>query len=365
MGRKSGRGQSHHQQHQGDRYVTGGTNWESYELPQLIAMVTDKVDIPALVRLADDWRYAGDDVVESAKDLAVALDRLMDFWSGEAAEQARTDVALNAQWVSDLGATAHEIGTPVDDAAGALKAAQDQMPDLAAITPAAGSAPAGATDAGAAGGPLGAAIGGVAAGSESAAQASEQEAKLKLQAVETMRRFEAAAMGIDESIPRFEGPDTVIHPSPIEPKPIKFAPPPTTVIVDTKTTMSWQQLTGSGTAAQDFGGHGGSAPHPAFPTGGGGGVAVGHGSAPGPAPGAGSVSGATPPVERVGIGALPAAGLPVEAEGHSGMGGAPMGGGMGAGAGGGSGNDHRRRFPLEEDDPFSPDRKASPPVIGL
>jgi len=84
MGRKSG-----HHPHKNDRYVTGGTNWDSYALPQLIAMVNDKVDIPALVRLADDWRFAGDDVTESAKDLAGALDRLMDFWSGDAAEQAR------------------------------------------------------------------------------------------------------------------------------------------------------------------------------------------------------------------------------------------------------------------------------------
>jgi hypothetical protein len=358
-------GRNSHHGHNDDRYVTGGTNWDSYELPQLIAMVTEKVDIPALVRLADDWRYAGDDVTESAKDLAGALDRLMDFWSGEAAEQARTDVALNAQWVGDLGTTAHQIGAPIDEAAGALKAAQDAMPDLPPVTPAAGSAPDGAANAGAAGGPLGAAIGGVAAGSESAAEAAEQQAKLKLQAVETMKRFENAAMSIDQSIPRFEGPDTVIH-KPAPEQPVKLTPPPSTAIGDANTTKTWQQLTGghtTGTSAADFGGTGGhssvNAPQHGAP--------VAGGVKPAPLPAAGAVAGVMPPAPVERIGTLPtAAALPVEMEGHPGMGGAPMGGPMGAASGGGAGNDHRRRFPIEEDDdPFSSGQKASPPVIGL
>jgi uncharacterized protein YukE len=373
MGRKSGGGHSNHYGHHGDHYVTGHTNWESYELPQLIAMVNEKVDIPALVRLADDWRYAGDDLMDSAQELGDALDRLMDFWSGDAAEQARNNVALNAQWVSDLGETAREIGDPVEEAAGALKAAQDQMPDLPPVTPPMGSAPAGATNGDAAGGPLGAAIGGVAAGSESAAEASEQEAKLKLQAVETMRRFETAAMSIDESIPEFAGPSTTLHPDPRDnvPGPRPIQGPPSTVIVDSNTTMTWQHLTGSGTSAADFGGRGGGAAHGGgfAGVGGGGGSVTPGAPTPGhlPAP-SGAVSGATPPppIERVG-GTLPAAAaLPAEMEGHAGgMGGAPMGGGMGMGAGAGTGNDHRRRFPFEEEDPFSPNQKASPPVIGL
>lgn len=388
MGRKSGGG--HHSHHSGhhhgqgeDHYVTGNTNWDSYELPQLVAMVNEKVDIPALVRLADDWRYAGDDLMDSAKDLGDALDRLMDFWSGEAAEQARTDVALNAQWVSDLGVTARAVGDPVEESAGALQAAQDQMPDLQVVPQSPGSAPVGATNGEAAGGPLGAAIGGVAAGSESAAQASEEQAKLKQQAVETMRRFETAAMSIDAAIPEFVGPDTTLHPDPKERHPggPPVEPPPTTrIIVDTNATLTWQQLTGAGTSAADFGGHGAGASHGGLAAGGAfgagghaggmpGGGAVSPGPMPGRGPGTGSVSGATPPpLERVGgPGTLPAAAaLPVEMEGHGGMGGAPMaGGGMGMGAGGGTGNDHRRRFPFEEEDPFSPGQKASPPVIGL
>jgi len=362
MSRHSGRG---HHSHHGDQYVQRGTHWESYELPQLIAMVNEKVDIPALIRLADDWRYAGDDLTESAKELGDALDRLMDFWSGDAAEQARTDVALNAQWVGDLGVTANEVGTPVEEAAGALKAAQDHMPQLPAATPPVGSAPEGAANAGDAGGPLGAAIGGVAAGSESAAQASEDEAKLKLQAVETMRRFESAAISIDQSIPMFEGPDTVIHPDPKDPvRPLPQPPP--ALVIDTNTTVSWQQLTGSGTSAQDFGGRGGGAGgagHPGFPMGPGGGAGIAAG--PAPMPGAGPGAAVTPPVERIGPATLPAAALAMEPEGHAGMGGAPMAGGMGAGMTGGTGNDHRRRFPFDEEDPFSPDQKASPPVIGL
>jgi hypothetical protein len=382
MGRRS----HHHGHHgHGDHYVTGHTNWDSYELPQLIAMVNEKVDIPALVRLADDWRYAGDDLMESARDLGDALDQLMDFWSGDAAEQARTDVALNAQWVADLGETARAVGDPVEEAAGALKAAQDQMPDLPAAQPAPGSAPVGATNGEAAGGPLGAAIGGVAAGSESAAQASEQQAKLKLQAVETMRRFETAAMSIDAAIPEFIGPDTELHPDPKEKHPVArpVQPPATTIVVDTNTTLSWQRLTGAGTSAADFAAHGAGATHGGPAAGGGFSAGGGHagggaggvgGVAPGPrpvrGPGVGSVSGATPPpIERVGPGpgTLPAAAaLPVELEGHgAGMAGAPMGAGMGAGAGAGTGNDHRRRFPFEEEDPFSPNQKASPPVIGL
>lgn len=390
MGRKSGGGHSSHhgghgghgghhgQQHSNDQYVTGDTHWESYELPQLIAMVNDKVDIPALIRLADDWRYAGEDMTTSARELARALDTLMDFWSGDAAEEARTNVALNAQWVSDLGMTAHQIGDPVEEAAGALKAAQDQMPQLLAYPQVAGSAPLGARTGAEAGGPLGAAIGGVNSATESAAEQQAAEARLKQQAVETMRRFETAAMSIDQSIPQFEGPDTVIHPEPGK-RPGHLGPPvppPVTVVVGSETTVSWQQLTGAHNAntaaANAGGGHAGGGgfggvgvPQHGLPVGAGAGGGAGVGRLPAPA--TGSVSGVTPPpLERVGFGTLPAGAMP-EVEGHPGMAGAgaPMGAGMGAGAGAGTGNDHRRRFPFEEDDPFSPDQKASPPVIGL
>ncbi|MFC7613086.1 WXG100 family type VII secretion target [Actinokineospora soli] len=113
-----------------DRYVVGGVNWESYTLEALIAMVADNASPAQLVQLADDWRQAGSEVSDSAAVLETALAQLMEFWSGTAAEQAREDVAANAQWLADLGDTAHQIGDPIQEAAGALKAAQDAMPAL-------------------------------------------------------------------------------------------------------------------------------------------------------------------------------------------------------------------------------------------
>lgn len=378
---------NHHHHHQ-DRYVTGDTNWESYELPQLVAMVTDKVDLRAMVALADDWRTTGNKVVESSHELADALDGLMEFWSGDAAEQARTDVALNAQWLSDLGATAYEIGSPVEESAGALKAAQDQMPLLptgnSGIAP--GSAPDGAAVAGDAGGPLGEAIGGAVNGTESAAEAQQREADLKRQAVETMRRFETVAMDIDQAIPQFEGPSTVLRPR-AEPKPPTEAPVSTTITSSTTSTvLSWQELTGvggAGPSSSDPTGHGRSGLERALPVGAGAGAVSGlslrsgqqgagsgGGRTPGAVPGAGPGAGAAPvPGERAAAtlrqGAIP--GAMIDPDGHAGgMGGAgaPMGG-MGAGAGAGMAGDHRRRVPVEADDPFALDKKASPPVIGL
>jgi hypothetical protein len=391
MGHRSGHGRhSHHQQQhdndgqqhgQDQQYVTGGTNWETYELPELVSMVRTDVDIPALEALADDWREAGDEMVAASRDLGRALDDLMNFWSGEAAEQARTDVALNAQWVADLGSTAHAIGTPIEQSAGALKAAQAQMPDIPAVAPAVtpGSAPHGALAGRQAAGPLGEAIGGVAEGSESAAQAAEAEARLKRQAVETMQRFEAAAMSIDQAIPQFEGRSTVLRPDPPE---HRTQPPVTTIIkIDTDTTVSWQELTGqrtgAGTSAQNFADHGSTGGgsgggdgggHAAMPVGGGFGGGLGApGSGGGRSAGSGSGAGAlAPPGERVPGGLAASAAMPDGPDGQHGMtgAGAPMGG-MGAGAGGSSAGDHRRRFPFEADDPFTLDQKASPPVIGL
>jgi hypothetical protein len=350
--------------HDDDRYVRGDTNWESYDLATLISMVTEKVSIPNLIELADDWREAGEGVQHAARELGVALDRMMDFWSGRAAEQARTDVALNAEWVSDLGDTAYRVGGPIEDAAGALEAAQAQMPELPAVTPAVGSAPHGALLGHEAAGPLGEAIGGVTEGSQSPAQAAEEEAKLKRQAVETMRRFETAAMGIDESIPQFAGPGSGQEQKPPNPTP---RPPNNELKVVTDISMSWQQLTGgkgTGTSAQNTGGG-------SLGGGGGGGFPVGGGGTGFASPATGSPRGtgsgtAAGPMERAPVLPAAASAMPIDPDGHHGpMGGTPMGGGMGAGAGGGTGADHRRRFPFEADDPFALEQKASPPVIGI
>jgi hypothetical protein len=364
------------------RYVTGDTNWDSYELPQLVAMVTEKVDLPGLVGLADDWREAGNGLVESGHELADGLDGLMDFWSGDAAEQARTDVALNAQWLTDLGATAYDIGTPIEDSAGALKAAQDQMPQLPVTNPAIapGSAPDGAAFAGDAGGPLGAAIGGTANGTDSAAQAAQNAAELKRQAVETMQRFETAAIGIEQAVPEFTGPSKVLRPRP--PETTRPIAPPVTPPGGGSTgnePPSWQDLTGagSGTSAQQDGhGHGRSGAEHGTAVGGGGTGSIGAGSTqvPGAAAigagrlaGGGPATGAVPTPERLVASMPPGAGAMIDPDGHPGGmagAGAPVGG-MGAGAGAGTGNDHRRRVPVDADDPFSLDKKASPPVIGL
>jgi hypothetical protein len=366
-----------------DRYVTGGTNWDSYNLPQLIAMVSEKVDLPALVELADDWRTSGNGVVEAAHELGDALDELMDFWSGPAAGQARTDVTLNAQWLGDLGATAYQIGTPIEEAAGALQAAREHMPQLPQTDPAIapGSAPDGAEVGGMAGGPLGAAIGATAAGAESAAQAQQAEVELKRQAVETMRRFETAAIGIDQDIPSFDGPSDVLRPRP-EPKPA-VPPAPNPVPTPITTPVSWQDLTGlsgPGTTRQDFQGQSRTGAGHALPVGGGSGGMFGggptftgmgggrSGAGGGRATSGGPGSGVSIPPQGEGVlrpAAAAGAGM-LESEGHgTGMGGgAPMGG-MGAGAGAGTAGDHRRRVPVDGEEPFGLDKKASPPVIGL
>ncbi|MBC6450380.1 WXG100 family type VII secretion target [Actinokineospora xionganensis] len=367
-------------QQEGDRYVTGGVNWEAYSLEDLVAMVAENASAPQLERLADDWRAAGTEVTDAAAVLATALEELMQYWSGAAAEQARADVALNAQWVGDLGETAHQIGDPIQEAAGALKAAQDAMPE---IPPAPPVDPALAVDAaergGLAGGPMAAAINATAAGADSAFAAQQQQAQLKAVAVEAMRRFEGAALGIDAATPRFEERETELRPRPDAPN---LPQPPTwgpTVPVSyvTDVELRWLELTGGNpaTTAQSLdsstGASAGSGSGGAGGYGGGAAAAVGAGAggaAAGPiarGPQSGQRTGITEsfqnPVKPVTAGpALHAA--PAAAHGAM-AGGMPMGA-MGAGQGGDQG-EHRRRYPFDAEDPFALDQKASPPVIGL
>ncbi|OLR90133.1 WXG100 family type VII secretion target [Actinokineospora bangkokensis] len=374
----------------GDLYVTGGTEWESYSLEALVAMVSDKASVPQLERLADDWRAAGNEVVDASDVLTSALDELMRYWSGAAAEQARRDVALNAQWVSDLGETAYRIGDPIQEAAGALKAAQDAMPQLPAtpeVVP-----PAQAADSAAlaerTGGSLAAAVSGVAAGSESAFAADQKSADLKAVAVEAMRRFEGAAMGIDAATPQFEQRSTTLHPrTPAGPETLVPTSPQTP-------TERWETLTGGGTgtsaSAATAGRTSDRTPVPTATTGGydgsgysGGGAGFagggfgGGGAAPVDGPDAPYSRGpvGTPPGvgvnESLGgvrgggaIGAPAAAGAGGAPHAGAGMGGMPMGGAMGGGPAGDQG-EHRRRYPFGEEDSFLlTDKKASPPVIG-
>jgi hypothetical protein len=363
-----------------DHYVDGGVNWAAFSLAELVAMVSEQASVPQLVGLAQDWRETGDGVVTAADYLAEALDDLMYYWTGASAEKARHVVALNAQWVTDLGTTARRMGDPIEEAAGALKAAQEAMPPLPASppTPFPGAAPHGAAEMESlTRSPLGAAVGATAESADGGFAAQAEQEERKRVAVETMQRFEAAALGIDRSTPRFLGQDTELRldqEDPVvddggaeDPGESRWVRQVTeTSGVDPR----WQVLTGM-------------ADHPAGPTpqavgagGGGGGDSVaGRGfgvmsggvGAGAPAPGSGVVSGPGGGV-RPGIG-LPARGVPTSpaAVGGSGgavgpMGGAPMGAGLGAGS---DAQQHRRRFPFDGEDPFDTGQKASPPVIGL
>jgi hypothetical protein len=354
----------------GDQYVSGGVNWAAFSLEELVAMVSDQASVPQLQRLADDWREAGEGMAAAADYLASALDDLMNFWSGASADQARNAVALNAQWVGDLGTTAKNMGDPIDEAAGALKSAQDAMPQLPPATSLPGSAPQGAADAAAAteGSQLGAAVGATAAGSESAFGAHAEQEELRQVAIETMQRFEAAALGIDQATPRFEGQSDVLRPR-IDvdelPQPVENGEWNDKVDSTTGVDARWQALTGlSDTSAAasrggTFGDTGDGFGGVSTGSGGGGGVLSGPGTIGGVPDRSGGVAGARPGMPAVASGA----GSPGSSPGMMGpMGGAPMGG---AGMGGESGGQHRRRVPYEGDDPFDTGEQVSKPVIGL
>lgn len=362
----------------GDQYVSGGTNWAAFSLEELIGMVSDKASVPQLERLADDWRETGDGVTAAADYLADSLDDLMDYWSGESADQARNTVALNAQWVGDLGATARDMGDPIEEAAGALKSAQDAMPKLPETPPQAvpGSAPLGADAAtGVTGGsPLGAAIGATAAGSESALQAQAQQEEMKRIAVETMQRFEAAAVGIDQATPQFQGQSNVLRPRVDDPT---LTPGSDLWLQQVNMANGvdgrWQALTGLTDASaaggrssgfDDFDGGFSNSSTGAITGGVGavGGLVGGRGTFSG-TPDRGGFGGGGRPglpttpsavVPQAGTAANPAVAGPI---------GAPMtGAGMGGAVGGQA---HRRRVPFDGDDPFDTGEKASKPVIGL
>jgi hypothetical protein len=370
-----------------DYYVSGGVNWSAFTLEELVNMVVDKASVPQLERLADDWRLTGDGVTDAADYLADALDDLMDFWSGETADKARYAVALNAQWVGDLGMTAKEMGDPIEEAAGALKSAQEAMPKLPQTPPAAvpGSAPEGADRAQLVteGSPLGAAVGATAAGSESAFAAQAEQEQLKRVAIETMQRFEQAAVGIDQATPRFEGRSDELRPRVDD---VEVTPGGdvwiSTVNVAAGVDLRWQLLTGmtdtTSSSVHGAGGYDGGGAGGGF--GGGGGLSGGYSGSGasggfGALPG-GAVSGRGTIGDTAGFGAggrgggfpTGAAGALPAGGGTSTTGGgmmpmAPMAG-MGAGAQG-AGQAHRRRVPFDADDPFDTGEKASPPVIGL
>jgi PPE family protein len=371
-----------------DFYVNSGVNWAGFTLPELVSMVADQASVPQLERLALDWRTAGDGIVDTADYLTDALDDLMNYWTGSSAEAARHTVALNAQWVSDLGTTARDIASPIDEAAGALKSAQEAMPKLPNVAPVAqpGSAPINAEQAQAlTGSPLGAAVAASSAGSRSAFAAQAEQAGAKQVAVETMQRFETAAVGIDRATPRFLGQnDTLVPRDEVGVGPGDGATWTSQVTTTTGIDMRWKLLTNlpldATAAARAAGGIDGSnfglisgAFSGVGGIGGAGAGAMNLGPIAGGASSLGGIGGEG--ADRFG-GAVPTRGgvLPTTtAAGVIGGSNTPhgVGGPMGAtpmGAGGMMGaatQAHRRRVPYDADDPFDTGQKASPPVIGL
>jgi hypothetical protein len=384
-----------------DHYVTGGTHWDGYSLESLVKMVAVDANPVQLEMLADTWRRQGEKLSSSADNLRRSLVLLMQYWSGEGADEATRTVARNSTWVSELGRTSLEISRPVDDSGGALRSAQSTMPGVpkggfwSSLGTAGGAAAAGF----AIGGPFGAAAGAVIGGFASAFGFGNKKKKMKRKAVETMTRFETAVLGIDRATPQFSQPaDGVMDPIWNRP-----APAPGGGV---------GHMPGGGGGGWNGGGALPGLPGGGAPGGGGGGAGWGS-TVPSFADGASSrwqsLTGVGPygPGGAAGIGGIGSGGAGFGADdlvrrgglmgGVPGMGGLPMTGrpgggagtergasrygraGLGAGAGGygpggmgaGAGSrkeddqEHRRRFPVEEDDLFGGDMRAAPPVIGL
>ncbi len=393
-----GQGSQHQQRLTDDHYVTGGTNWNGYSLETLIKFVATQANPAQLEFLADTWRRQGDKLSSSADNLQRSLVRLMQFWGGAGSEEATQTVARNAGWIQNLGQTSTQIAEPVDDSGGALRSAQSTMPGApksgfwSGLGTAGGAAAAGF----AIGGPFGAAAGAVLGGIASAFGFGSSKKKLKKKAVQTMSRYETAILGIDRATPQFGQPqDGIVDPiwnRPVTRPGVGDLPPGHTIpggggqqpggnnpggnnpgggpgFLPGGTTPSfadnpsgrWNSLTGSGPYGMGAGGGSGfglgatedlAARNSRLLTAGGAGAF-------------GAGAGAMPPMMGAGGGR----GMDIErgASRYGKAGASGYGpGGMGAGAGANKEEDqeHKRRFPVEED-LFTGDLKAAPPVIGL
>lgn len=395
-----------------DLWVNGGVNWNGYGLEPLIKMVAERASPAQLNALAGEWGRHGGAVSTASEDLQRSVNKLMQYWSGTASDEAVRKVTTNARWIGELGETAQQMSSPIMDASGALRSAQDTMPGVPKnnwLATAGGGAAAGFV----VGGPIGAAFGAAIGGIASVFGFGNKKKKMKRKAVQTMQRYEGALLGIDQTTPQFGAPSDGTNPGdglPPRPGPGIDRPPGTTPppgvggpwtprppldpgnhVTDPSFAGGpdgrWQSLTGIGPG-------GGGMNAPGLGTGGGTGLGLGTGlgAVPGglPGRGAGAVGG---PMGRGGAGARGAGGRGAGGRGGAGYPGGGMGGGaggrggdreykgrgrfskagaLGMGGGGGAGRrgeeepdgEHRRRVPLE-DDPFSTDLKAAPPVIGL
>lgn len=368
-----------------DRYVVAGTHWDGFSHKSLFKMVWENADPTHVERLADTWSRQGRSITDRSEELQRSLDKLMRYWQGGAADQAASTVRSNAVWLGELGETATRMSDPIDHAAGALRSAQQQMPAPPggfSLSSLGGGAAAGF----AVGGPLGAGIGAMIGGIGSMFGGASKKRKLKRRAVQTMERFETAAIDVDSTTPAFGGPAVGggggngggSGPRPgTGPLPPHLNPLPG----DGGGTggVTTPSDAGRGVTVPSFAGGGGHDPRWGALTGGPAGFGVdagkfggGKGGLGGPFGGPGGLLGALPVggAGRGGVGAgardmLRAGRGGVGAGGRFGAGG--VAGGPFAGRGQGQGDEDReydRRFPLEED-LFSDDTKAAPPVIGL
>jgi uncharacterized protein YukE len=373
--------QSRSKSREDDRYVVGGTHWDGFSHKSLFKMVWENADPVHVERLADTWSRQGDSIVARSEDLQRSLDKLMRYWSGAAADEAANTVRRNTAWLSELGETASRMSGPIDHAAGALRSAQQQMPappdgfDW-------GSLGGGAAAGFAIGGPVGAGIGAMIGGIGSVFGGASKKKKLKRRAVQTMQRFETAAIDVDGTTPAFMGPANggagggAGVPSGgsggVGTLPPHLRPLPGSGGVaggDIGTSGA-----GRGVTIPSFAG-GGHDPRWAALTGGPGALGAdasrfGAGGAGrgglglgGPFGGPGGLLGALPAGRGSGIGA--GARDMLRGGGRFGAAGGGLAGVPLAGRGrGDEDTEYDRRFPLEED-LFSNDQKAAPPVIGL
>lgn len=373
-----------------DLWVNGGVNWNGFGLKTLIKMVAERSSPAQLNALAGEWSRHGSAVSSASQDLQKALDKLLHYWTGQASDEAVRKVTTNARWIGELGDTAQQMSGPIQDASGALRSAQDTMPGVPKnnwLASAGGGAAAGF----AVGGPIGAAFGAAIGGIVSVFGFGSKKKKMKRKAVQTMERYEGALLGIDQTTPQFglpsDGtnpgtgpggrPDPGIGQPPIVGPPPggihipKPSPPPGNSVTNPSFAggpdARWQQLTGLGPGGvngwQTPGGGGGAGGGFGANALGGFPGMVGRGAAGGGAYGRGGAG--------RGAGGFP---------GGMGMGGrggdreyrgrgrfnttGPFGGGTGGRRDQEEDGEHRRRVPIEED-PFTTDLKAAPPVIGL
>lgn len=412
-----------------DLWVTGGVHWNGYGLESLIKMVAERSSVGQLEALAGEWSRHGTAVSQASDDLQRSLTKLMQFWGGTAADEAVRKVMTNARWIGELGQTAQEMSGPIRDASGALRSAQSTMPGMPKnswLATAGGGAAAGFAVGGPIGAAFGAAIGGIASAfgfgnkkkkmKRKAVQTMERYEGALLGVDQITPQFPGPTDGANPGDPGGPRPGQ----PPIDRPSVPVVPPgggivrPAPMPVDGNTSTDpsfafgpegrWQSLTGLGQ-----GGGGVGAPGVGGGGGGGGGLGLGGGFGGGFPPGmaggrgvagaggrgAGGVGGRGAgamggPAGRGGQGARGAGGRGAGGRGGGGFPGSGAGGAGGrgdkdyrgrgrfskagafgpGGAGGGrreedeEDGEHRRTVPLEED-LFSSDLKAAPPVIGL